>query len=716
MSEYNYQLEAAETIGVLYKSYQKLPSLISDFLNKIEVKLKDLSRYPKDDHSTILDDLEKFKTESQIDNNVEAIGRNEIPKIRKTLKKLSDPTEKMLKRIMKLRKSMKFSGTFNRLNFKSIYRQRNSPVDMKTINTNVRALRRCIDWAEKCLLDLMEHISRDSNHLTLIDKVYMKGKIFENGEFEMNPKMIYPEAGYGDQDIDIIGAHRDKIRSARDWERIIKMKKGSAFINSNDMERMKKTGNRKMESTDEDLDWIESYLMEENWRDSLSNIGKKIKGFLGGKSLAKLQNTDKLLIKGNKNVDLNSIEKISKTLEKLSSHYNAQIMITGPGTKYPKIYVMGGARCYALPKEKLQELLKGDAVASFFHDVGKSNYKNIILFQPNILTIHAKTASELEVIFRHELGHCHTFSQITPEQWKDYMLKVSFMGVLKNVTTNEADDQLAYQSLYPEKIANEKMGIDPKMLVKLTAGELPTAAWQSGPCYKLAQTQFPRSFNSDSEKVKFVDGLLRKILLGNLYQKGMELGFQQHCVGLIERVDDFDEASYIVENEDLKEESLPKKVDREESDKNGVRRKKLYIAFIEWSKTFNQKNTFGSIFDPDAFKTTYPFIPHELRYFYRLSNPTLCVLSGNLTFFPASELRKLNMKNSRLSEMIIFAATDKDLRVFNIKDKKVYLATEENGMLKLGQVLGNAFDTYLQQMIGKGDILNAPLEESVEVI
>lgn len=161
-------------------------------------------------------------------------------------------------------------------------------------------------------------------------------------------------------------------------------------------------------------------------------------------------------------------------------------------------------------------------------------------------------------------------------------------------------------------------------------------------------------------------------------------------------------------------ESMPKQTDRAESGKNGVRRKKLYVAFIEWCKEYNNKNTFGSIFDKDAFKVSYPFVPEEMRYFYRLANPMLCVLAGDLTFFPASDLRKVNSKNKKLEEMIIFAATPNDLRVFNIKDKKVYRATEDNSVITLQEVLGDTFDTYIQTMIQKGDILNGPIEESVE--
>ena len=170
----------------------------------------------------------------------------------------------------------------------------------------------------------------------------------------------------------------------------------------------------------------------------------------------------------------------------------------------------------------------------------------------------------------------------------------------------------------------------------------------------------------------------------------------------------------VKEDKKPKEESFPKQTDRAESDRNGVRRKKLYIAFIEWCKEYNSKNTFGSIFDKDIFHVTYPFVPEEMRYFYRLANPILCVLAADLTFFPVSELRKINSKNSHLDEMMIFAATPNDLRVFNKKDKKVYRATEENGEIKLAEMINDTFDNYIQKMIDKGDILNGPIEESVD--
>lgn len=165
--------------------------------------------------------------------------------------------------------------------------------------------------------------------------------------------------------------------------------------------------------------------------------------------------------------------------------------------------------------------------------------------------------------------------------------------------------------------------------------------------------------------------------------------------------------------EEVKE-SMPKKTDQVESSKNGVRRKKLYVAFIEWAKEYNSKNTFGSIFDKDIFHNVYPFVPEEMRYFYRLANPILCVLSGDLTFFQVSELKKLNAENKEMDKLLIFAATPNDLRIFNKEDKRIYLATEADGNIVLGESIGDTFDLYIQKMIKKGDILNGPLDSESE--
>jgi len=144
--------------------------------------------------------------------------------------------------------------------------------------------------------------------------------------------------------------------------------------------------------------------------------------------------------------------------------------------------------------------------------------------------------------------------------------------------------------------------------------------------------------------------------------------------------------------------------------KNGIRRKKLYVEFIKWAERYNWNNKFETEFREDIFHTIYSFVPEEMRYFYRLANPVLCVLAGHLTFFPISQLRDLNKNNPNINRIMIFAATENDLRVFNQGDKKIYLAKYQNNRIIPIRILGNTFDTYLQNMIKQGNILNGPIE------
>ena len=159
-----------------------------------------------------------------------------------------------------------------------------------------------------------------------------------------------------------------------------------------------------------------------------------------------------------------------------------------------------------------------------------------------------------------------------------------------------------------------------------------------------------------------------------------------------------------------KPESLPKQTDAAESDKNGVNRKKLYIEFIEYAKRIRIKNTFGSMFDKDGFNVTYPFVPDDMRYFYRLANPLLCVLENNLTFFALSELRKVNTGND-YKKLIVFAATT-ELIYFRLSDQKIYSSSEDistlvtdDTKLSSATLLADSFDQYIEQLVGK-QVLN----------
>ena len=154
------------------------------------------------------------------------------------------------------------------------------------------------------------------------------------------------------------------------------------------------------------------------------------------------------------------------------------------------------------------------------------------------------------------------------------------------------------------------------------------------------------------------------------------------------------------EPEKPKEESLPKQTDKKEENANGVQRKQLYIAFINYAKTIHSNNIFGSIFDKSAFEL-YTFVPHEMRYFYRLANPLLCVLNDSLTFFAMSELKKINAENKDISKLLIFAADKSNkLIIFDQQNKKIYEGESKDKKVVCLNELSSSFDTYLESLIG----------------
>ena len=210
----------------------------------------------------------------------------------------------------------------------------------------------------------------------------------------------------------------------------------------------------------------------------------------------------------------------------------------------------------------------------------------------------------------------------------------------------------------------------------------------------------------------------------------------------------FHDGIYTKESSEDEESVVPKK-----EDKNGVKRKNLYIAFIEYCKKLNPKNTFSSLFDKDIFKERYSFIPHEMRYFYRLANPMSCIIPviqfesvsfcedtgiqqaldqikknnksesedsedvGNdlteendvdetieddsvenemMIFFSINDLPKINEKNDT-NEYVIFAGSPKEYYVFRNKDKKIYKSNDD----KITEPIADSFDLFIQKIVGK---------------
>lgn len=160
----------------------------------------------------------------------------------------------------------------------------------------------------------------------------------------------------------------------------------------------------------------------------------------------------------------------------------------------------------------------------------------------------------------------------------------------------------------------------------------------------------------------------------------------------------FLEAEGIIETE--KPETVTKTIP------SGNIRKQLYIAFIEYAKRIHSKNTFRTIFDKDFFKVNHPYVPTEMRYFYRLANPVVCVLENELTFFEATELKTVNGDND-FSKVLVFAGTPDTLVLFNMADRGIYTYKGElsdvlnaDDPAKVMTKVADSFDEYIDNLIG----------------
>lgn len=661
-------VENSQVLGLMFNNYKNHHIIISTFFNDIDKDIKLLLDDPSQ-KIDIAENIKKFKKDIVINKSPDEIDMDDIVNSRKRIITFSRELDTLLDRLSSLKNKMAFGGNYYRAIIRKpkVYSKEVSEEKYDIINSNIRNINRGLDWIEKIIIDLYNLVDRDLNILMVVKRVYVDNKIYESTDIN-DDEVIYEKAIECIQDIDnfLLEASHGKLKyDFRMGDEFIKLNKNNSLN--------------------------ESYIFNENnlevdldkWKIDVNNIlfitGQSGSGKTTlGKQLAKENNA--LLV----SVDFIECETPDKIDEWLKDGYDK---------KYQECeclpYIIRFYESFPHIKDNYNELFENELK---FNEV-------LIIFIRWIIE-EVKNLDRLVIIEGTQMAF-----NIPYKEYENYPLIITGTSMLMSTfqRIKRSNNNYGYKVAIKNLLLffrKYKMWIDDERTLNKLKDHIR---------------------GSRDLMLEYVDNGLGWIESHIVEDNCDKLNKTEY---LIEDVSDnpppldtnSEEENKSVPEDKVEKESMPKKVDKVESDKNGVRRKKLYIAFIEWAKAYNPKNTFGSVFDKDAFNVTYPFVPHEMRYFYRLANPMLCVLAGNLTFFAVAELKNLNMKNSRLSEMMIFAATDNDMRVFNNKDKKVYRGTEENGMLKLNEVLGDTFDIYLQKMINQGDILNSPLEESVEIL
>lgn len=668
--------ESSEDKGLLYYSYKKLHDIIEDFLYDIGEAIDVFRSDPTSDGIDIRERISDFKKEINIEFSPSPIQIGQTGKIKLEIKKFRDKIQDLMNGYSKLRYKMAYGGNFiHGILFKGkAYSREIDPETYEATNRNMRAIDLALDWVEKALLDVFNMVDQDLNLLTILAP-YVNKKIYENADDLISQTR-------DEEDLDSIQWFDESLTKLCDLINESSMYYAEATSKSDSMDSFMKRWN--YDSAKETIKYEDrEYRMNlhtdiEKFIYTAKILGRSVKA-QGEKELAAVFIYAKE----------GPIIVVNEAFWNLQPDYQDAVILHEIGHIVcqfsPKPFPKSVKELIARIKKAIQRLMARIRMIKYHRG------------------IHGNGFREME-------ADIWAAKHLSPEKIKEMIPKIYEVqfdpaNVRKMVNNNpqlKHDCELQYK------------------LYKINAGgnAIPYDAFKEKYVRKLIENlRNSPVINRDIEQR--IRALNDPKLLNHKY-------FQKESVDLMnEDIDVYTEDGDAVvpspppsldgngDKQEPEKMSMPKQTDAAESDKNGVRRKKLYIAFIEWCKAYNSKNVFGSIFDKDAFKITYPFVPDEMRYFYRLANPILCVLGGELTFFQASELRKLNSRNSRLNEMMIFAATPNDTRVFNVKDKKVYRGTEENGQLKLNEVLGSTFDLYIQNMIRQGDILNGPIEESV---
>ena len=767
LEEFTKFQESNEELGLLYNSYKGLHKTIEEFMNKVEVGVNLLVKDPFKTKIELNDDIKRFKSDISVKLVYSPIEVNNLKSIIGQIKKFKQAIDKSLTRYSKLRNKISFGGNYIRaiLNRPKVYSKEVDPEKYELENHNIRTVNRAMDWCEKALLDLFNLVDQDLNILTIVNRVYVKQHIYESTDstesketpeecMEWIENFVYDEsfrdealinaelfsekshsnlkycyrvgfdANTGEEVAVKFELNPDDVIKASD-DNLVKRAK-EIISNSEEFKKLSNDEKTKLAFTGrtneiftKGLEKVKKYIKKYGMIDFVSKDAKvlaiftkdgtnlnsvKLVPLFSNKINGILEDVSKIL---GENKSFSAIIKADEFKDRVKTLYSDESYTVGQvggGGKYKTTKLLWDYQLFL--SYKFSPVIRG------YNPQGKgSDPKAALNYIKN--DMYAKPLKEVTV--RDVIDITSTMYEQT-SCWGIFTHKIKYMDKVVATDESELFESFDIENFYLDTMLTEKYYSNDLLNMAVFTEEENTDKPED------SQDDDKKEKESEEEKdeEESKDGsnddetLLDAPTTGTDEQEDEVTDQTPHSDESDSKEEDNSNEEDTKEDnkEDEKEpESMPKKADKAESSKNGVRRKKLYIAFIEWCKEYNPKNTFGSIFDKDAFAVTYPFVPNEMRYFYRLANPMVCTLGGNLTFFQASELRKLNANNNQKDKYFIFAATLKDIRVFNREDKKVYFATQKDGVITLGDCLGDTFDLYLQIMIKKGDILNAPLNE-----
>lgn len=176
-------VESSEELGILYKSYKPVLKHLDHFISTIENTVKKLN----DDPSSVEDidlstSIKKFKEDIVVEKNPDPIKIGLIKDTNNLLKDFKTDLDDCLERYAATKKKVKYGGSSLSAikNRPKVYSNEINPKTYEKIGKIIRDVNRSLDWIEKCIIDLYALVDQDLDLLNIINRVYVKNKIYEN--------------------------------------------------------------------------------------------------------------------------------------------------------------------------------------------------------------------------------------------------------------------------------------------------------------------------------------------------------------------------------------------------------------------------------------------------------------------------------------------------------------------------------------------------------
>ena len=175
-------METSEDLGILYRSYKPVLTHLNHFISTIEKCVKMLNDDPDHVDIDLGAAIKKFKADIDFEKSPDPIKTGSINDTTKKLKEFKNDLEKSLSRYIKLKSSTKYGGTALSaiVTRPRVYSKDIDEEKYDKINKNIRNVNRALDWIEKCIIDLYNFVDQDLNLLNIVNRVYVKNKIYEN--------------------------------------------------------------------------------------------------------------------------------------------------------------------------------------------------------------------------------------------------------------------------------------------------------------------------------------------------------------------------------------------------------------------------------------------------------------------------------------------------------------------------------------------------------